>query len=261
MSFGIPVMRCLAVVCLGLVSGLPGLSYAKKMTTGDTKTNNVIVELQEKLKKVSTCRSRVITRLRVGEEVFEIRDEGSYALPGKIRLERSIAEDMRQTIVVDGSLVWVHDQTENVVTRVNLSRVYKATELEADGDQPDPTRPFRGVQWESIRYQKVEALGIDLCRVFEATPKPMTLVADLSVLPKKVRFLVHPDDGLLRVVQYLGPDGGEIMSYRFEEVEVNPRLEDKVFEFVVPARALVMDATDDTVELLKAAAKRVGGGD
>ena len=58
MRFGVPVMRRLPIVCLGLVLGLSGLSYAKKVTTGDPKTDNVIVELQEKMKKVSTCRSR-----------------------------------------------------------------------------------------------------------------------------------------------------------------------------------------------------------
>ena len=230
----------------------PDLS-AEKVSTGDVKTDNVIVEMQGKLKPVKTCRAQVTTRLLLDGEVYVIRDSASYRVPGRLRLERSISDEMRQTILSDGSLLWIHDHSENMVSRVNLSRVYKATDLEADGDQPDPTRPFRGIEWETIRYLKAEALGSELCRAFEASPKMTSVFAELPVVPVKVRILVNQDDGLARQVQYLGPGGEEILTYRFEQVEVNPELDKKVFEFVVPARALVMDATEETIELLKTA--------
>lgn len=226
---------------------------AAKMSTGDTETDGVIVSLQEKLKTVATCRADVITRLTLEGEVYTIEDSAMYRVPGRFRLERSIGEDVRQTIVADGSLLWIHDHAENMVSRVNLSRVYKATGLEADGDQPDPTRPFRGVEWTSIRYAGTDSLGGEACQAFEGSPKPISLFAELPVTPDRIRLLVHPEDGLARQAQYLTPDGQEVFAYRFTRVAVNPKLSDDVFEFVVPARALVMDATAETIELLQSA--------
>ncbi len=259
MSTATAAGRCLRTLFLSaaLIGAGTQTLRAEKVSTGDTKTDNVIVELQGKLKPVETCRAQVTTRLTMDGQVYRIKDAASYRVPGRIRLERTIADEMRQTIVADGSLLWVHDHSENVVTRANMSRVYKATSLEADGDQPDPTRPFRGIEWETIRYLKAEALGSDLCRAFEAVPKPTSLFADLPTPPAKVRFLIHQEDGLVRRLQYLDPSGAEILSYLYEKVEVNPKIGEKEFEFVVPYQALVMDTTDDTIELLQAAQERV----
>ena len=252
MGFADRMVRVLLLV--GLLGAAPGAALAKgkKLSTGDTKTDGMMVALQEKTKAVEACTGKMVTTLRMMGQEVAIQYDAAFKRPNRIRLDLIQAGAVLATIVSDGGLLWVYEAGEKLVTKVNRSRVYRATELEADADQPDPIRPFRGLVWPSIRYAGDETVGARTLRVFEALPKPNPMQAQLPVAPVKVKIYVDSEDGLLRTVRSYDAAGAEIMIQQFSDVRVTPNLADSRFEFVIPAGAHVIDATDDTVQLLKA---------
>jgi outer membrane lipoprotein-sorting protein len=230
----------------------------EKLTTGDIKTDGMMVALQEKSKTVNSCRARVKTLLRLEGEQFEILDDLYILVPAKIHVARVLAGEINQTIVSDGSLMWRYDPEEKLVSRVNMGRVFRSTQVEADADQPDLTRPFRTLDWASIRYVKTETVGSTEYRVFDAVPGMTMLHAELPEAPNKVTLWVHPEDGLLRIARYYGAGGKELFSQEFLEVVINPKLDAQIFDFVVPAGVHVMDMTDDVIKILNAAKQTKG---
>ena len=228
-----------------------GRAGADKMSTGDSKTDGLMVAIQEKLKSIRTCESRVRTLLTVEGEQYEILDDVTIHAPARMHVARLLAGRIRQTIVSDGSLLWRYDPEEKIVYRVNMARVYRATQVEADADQPNPMRPFRALAWKTIRYSGTDTLKGEILRMFEATPEVTLLFADLPAPPSVVRFSVHPQDGLLREMRYFNAEGGELLSRRFETLKTNAKVDEGQFEFVVPAGVHVMDVTDDVIDLIK----------
>ncbi len=256
----VPVRITLAVCFALCMTAMGGRASAEKMSTGDSKTDGLMVVIQEKLKSVKTCETRVRTLLTVEGEQFEILDDISIQAPVRMRLARVLAGRIRQTIVSDGSLLWRYDPEEKIVYRVNAARVYRATQVEADADQPNPLRPFRSLKWKSIRYSGTDTLKGEILRVFEAVPEVTLLYADLPERPARVRFSVHPEDGLLRETRYFDAQGRELLSRQFETMKTNVTFDEGKFEFVVPAGVHVMDVTDDVIELIGTLKPDRGGG-
>ena len=224
---------------------------AEKMSTDDAKTDAVMVALQKRLKKVETCRARMVIQLRIMDQQLEIRGDALFKAPDRMRLDLTLPGDVRQTVVSDGALLWIYNADEEMVARVNRVRVYRESGREADADQPDPTRPFRGLQWKTIRYAGNEPVDGKNLRIFDAVPKPNPTYAQLPSPPTRVRVYIDPQDGLTRLVKIYDASDAEIITQQFTGLEVNPELEDARFEFVVPAGAHVVDMTDDIIELLK----------
>ena len=254
-------IRTTLTVCLALCAmAMGGRASADKMSTGDTKTDGLMVAIQEKLKPIKTCETRVRTLLTVEGEQFEILDDITIQAPAKMHVARVLAGRIRQTIVSDGSLLWRYDPEEKIVYRINNARVYRATQVEAHADQPNPTRPFLALEWKSIRYVGTDTLKGGILRVFEAVPEVTLLYADLSEPPARVRFSIHPEDGLLRAVSYYSAAGKELLSRHFETLKTNVKVDDDRFEFIVPAGVHVMDVTDDIIEFIRTTKSGMAGG-
>ena len=245
-------VRTTLAVCLALsMMAIGGRAAADKMSTGDSKTDGLMVAIQEKLKSVKTCEFRIRTLLTVEGEQYEILDDVTIQIPVGMHVSRVLAGRIRQTIVSDGSLLWRYDPEEKIVYRINMARVYRATQVEADADQPNPLRPFRALEWKSIRYSGTDTLKGEIVRVFEAAPEVTLLYAELPEPPARVRFSVHPEDGLVREARYYNAEGGELLSRQFEMLKTNVKVDEEQFDFVVPAGVHVMDVTDDVIDLIK----------
>ncbi len=248
-----PVFQAVWAVCAGVTAfGVP-CDGSEKVSTGDVRTDSVLVEVQKKLRAVRTCRAQVVTVLRMMGQQVAVRDTAAYKVPARMRLEKVLPGGIREVTVSTGSIMWTYDSEEQMAVRINLVRIYRATGREADVYQPDPTRPFRGLAWKTIRAVGTEPAGADTLYVFEAVPQVNLLQAELQIMLTKVRFSVHPADGLLRFVRFYDASGEEVLSHRFEEVALNPDLDNSLFEFVIPANVGVLDKTDDVIKLLKAA--------
>jgi len=246
---------CFAIIFY-LLETHPAL--AGKLSTEDPKTDAVMVSLQKRLKKVEACSCKVVTVVHLMGQKFQINGTAYFMVPGKMRIDKVLPGETNQTVVSDGSTLWIYDSQEKVASRTNLGRVFEATGLEADADQPDPTRPFRGLEWKQIRYMGTEVVDDVSYRVFEAKPQVTLLHAELPDVPKKARIFIHPKDGMMRSIHFIDASGEEVLSQRFEEMVINPKLDKSLFEFVIPSGVHIIDTTNEAIQILKGASENGG---
>lgn len=228
------------------ISPVSGKENDNTQTTGDDRTDREMVKLQKKSKGLKTCTALISTTIRIEDREETIVGPGMFKGPGKMRLEKSQPEESAQLVVNDGSYLWIYDKAENMVSKINLFRVYQATHIEADVDQFDPLRPFRGVDWSTIRHTGTDTISGFVHEAFEAAPLLSFLFA-LPSPPAKVRLSIHPGDGLLRRARIYDAENKEIFVQTFSDVQGNRELDDRLFEFIVPAGAHPMDATNETI--------------
>ena len=240
-------MKYVFILMVCLFAGV-ALADDKKVSTGDTKTDAALVAIQEKRGEASVCQARLLTVYKVMDEEIEDVVDAFYQLPNLMFLGVLNEGKWMPSMISDPGMLWTYDAVENMVTKFNRGRIYRETNLEVDAYIPDPLRPFRGVVWESIRLLPSTDKNLS---VFEAQLTPNLLSAQLPVALIKARLGISTKDGLLRTVQVFDADGQEVVIRRFEDVRLNVTIPDKLFEFVIPANAHVMDGTGDAVALLK----------
>ena len=222
-----------------------------KMSTGDGKTDEIMVEIQKNAREIATCKAEQTTVIRIMDQELTLNASATFKRPNLMRLDTAQDQVIISQRLSDGGLMWTYDREEKIVSKVNLGRVYRITNLEADADQADPLRPFRGLEWTSIRYTADETFEERPHRVFEAKPKINLLHAQLPVSLVKAHLLINPEDGLLRRIGFFDAENNEIITQTFHNLTINPELKDNWFEFIVPAGAHVIDATDDAIQALK----------
>lgn len=241
------------VIAMLILTAQVSAENKNKMSTGDSKTDEIMVEIQKNAREIATCKAEQTTVIRVMDQELTLNASATFKRPNLMRLDTVQDQVIISQRLSDGGLMWTYDREEKIVSKVNLGRVYRITNLEADADQADPLRPFRGLEWTSIRYTTDEIFEERPHRVFEAQAKVNLLHAQLPTLPVKAQLLINPEDGLLRQIGLFDAENNEIITQTFHNLTINPELKDKWFEFIVPAGAHVIDATDDAIQALKAA--------
>ena len=223
-----------------------------KVSTGDNKTDEMMVEIQKMTKETDVCVAVQTTFIRIMDQELSLNANAAFKRPNLMRIDTIMEKVLMSQRLSDGGLMWTYDRTEKLVSKVNLGRIYRITKLEADADQADPLRPFRSLEWETIRYTGDETFEERPHRVFEATPKPNLLHTQLPQPPVKAQLVINPEDGLLRIARLLDSEDNAIITQTFRNLTRNPDLEDKWFEFIIPSGAHIIDGTNDIIEALKA---------
>ncbi len=241
------------VVAMLILTAQVSAENKNKMSTGDGKTDKIMVEIQKNAREIATCKAEQTTVIRVMDQKLTLNASATFKRPNLMRLDTVQDQMIISQRLSDGGLMWTYDREEKIVSKVNLGRVYRITNLEADADQADPLRPFRGLEWTSIRYIADEIFEERSHRVFEAKTKVNLLHAQLPNPPVKAQLLINPEDGLLRRIGLFDAEDNEIITQTFHNLSINPDVKDKWFEFIVPSGTHVIDATDDAIQALKTA--------
>ena len=247
--------RC--IIALMILTGHVGAEAADERSTGDGKTDAVMVEIQKRVREIDRCAGVLTTVIRIQSQELTLRSNAAFKRPNLMRLDTEEDAELIAQRLSDGGLMWTYDRAEKIASKVNLGRVYRLTDLEADADQADPLRPFRGLEWATIRYTGDEILGERPHRVFEAKPKVNLLHAQLPIPLVKAQLTIDAETGLLRETRLFDASDNEIIAQTFHDLTVNPDLKDTKFEFIVPSGAHIIDATDEAIRALKAV-KRQG---
>lgn len=240
------------IIALLILTAQVSAEDDKKMTTGDGKTDAVMVEIQKLVREIDRCAGTQTTVIRIQGQELTLRANAAFKRPNLMRLDTVEDTEIIAQRLSDGGLMWTYSRAEKIVSKVNLGRVYRLTALEADADQADPLRPFRGLEWTTIRYTGDEIFDDRPHRVFEAKPKVNLLHAQLPIPLVKAQLTIDAETGLLRATRLFDASDNEIIAQTFHNLTVNPDLKDTKFEFIVPSGAHIIDATDEAIQALKA---------
>ena len=84
-------------------------------------------------------------------------------------------------------------------------------------------------------------------------PAPPADKADPTapLAPAKMELWIGADDGLVRKIVMFDGQGAEMISQSYKNVELNPKVLDKEFEFTPPEGVQVMDMTEQTLNMMK----------
>lgn len=240
------------IIALLILTAQVSAEDDKKMSTGDGKTDAVMVEIQKLVRAIDRCAGTQTTVIRIQGQELTLRANAAFKRPNLMRLDTVEDTEIIAQRLSDGGLMWTYSRAEKIASKVNLGRVYRLTALEADADQADPLRPFRGLEWTTIRYTGDEIFDDQPHRVFEAKPKVNLLHAQLPIPLVKAQLTINAETGLLRATRLFDASDNEIISQTFHNLIVNPDLKDTKFEFIVPSGAHIIDATDEAIQALKA---------
>lgn len=240
------------LIAMLILTAQVGAEDADEMSTGDGKTDAVMVEIQKRVREIDRCAGTQTTVIRIQGQELTLRANAAFKRPNLMRLDTVEDAEIIAQRLSDGGLMWTYDRAEKIASKVNLGRVYRLTDLEADADQADPLRPFRGLEWTTIRYTGDEIFDDQPHRVFEAKPKVNLLHAQLHLPLVKAQLTINAETGLLRATRLFDASDDEIIAQTFHNLTVNPDLKDAKFEFIVPSGAHIIDATDEAIQALKA---------
>ena len=240
------------LIAMLILTAQVGAEDADEMSTGDEKTDAVMVEIQKLVREIDRCAGTQTTVIRIQGQELTLRANAAFKRPNLMRLDTVEDAEIIAQRLSDGGLMWTYDRAEKIASKVNLGRVYRLTDLEADADQADPLRPFRGLEWTTIRYTGDEIFDDQPHRVFEAKPKVNLLHAQLHLPLVKAQLTINAETGLLRETRLFDASDDEIIAQTFHNLTINPDLKDAKFEFIVPSGAHIIDATDEAIQALKA---------
>lgn len=237
----------ICILFLGMVCGA-ARSDDKKVSTGDAKTDAAIVDVQQSRKDITMCQAKLLTTYYVMDQELKETSDAFFKTPNLMFLGAPDGDKWIPSMISDAGTLWTYDGEEKIVTKFNRGRIYRETELEVDAYIPDPLRPFRGVIWTSIRLSDTSNKEL---HVFDADLKPNLLSAQLPDALVRARLSIATKDGLVRKVQAFDSGGNEVVVQQFDAVQLDVKISDKIFEFVIPSGAHVIDGTSDAVLLLK----------
>lgn len=177
-----------------------------------------------------TASFRQSVRMEGSDVVQTVEGSVAFKKPDLLRLTHKIPEP--QTVVSDGTWLWVYRNSTNQVIQSRLETWRKSEPLAQGlldfGKSADMLSRY------ATEITTVSAPGADGHRTFTLTLKPKTAAKkeeDAFVLTLKASTKdFFPGDATLKVGR------AEIRS-RFEDIRLNPTLPDETFKFTPPADA------------------------
>lgn len=209
-----------------VASALP--SYAP--STG-TLTNELIAQhFAANDAKIRTLKAsfRQFVRLEGSDMVQSVAGDVAFKKPDFLRLTHRVPEP--QTVVSDGTWLWVYRRSTNQVIQTRLD-AWRQSEHMASG-LLDFGRSAELLTRYKTAITTVSAPGADGHRTFvlTLTPKETPGTEDFVLSLKADTRDYFPRDATLRV-------GRAVIRSIFEGVRLNPEIPDEVFHFAPPADA------------------------
>ncbi len=144
--------------------------------------------------------------------------------PGRMRWDYS--DPKGKLVVCDGKTMWMYTPSEN--------RVEKQSLKETD-DLQGPIAFLLGKLHFDKEFKNIQGTPVGADMRITAEPKSDNLPYTA------IEFLVAAPEGRIRTVKVTGFDNG-VTEYTFDQEKMNPKLEDKLFQFQVPKGAEVVEA-------------------
>jgi outer membrane lipoprotein-sorting protein len=250
--------------CVAVLSLIAWSSPAARAAAPEGKdaAMKALQALQKEVKSYTASGNSKFTR---GERSFEQTLTVVAKAPGKYsetaKFERRGTQVERVTMC-DGKTVWLPMGRQQQVSSIDRAAVAKALGIEAEDvnsmylprDPIDLANPLIALNADTIKYNGMEKLGDMDVYVFEGQSKwPARQRRDAEPFWPRQKLMISAKDGLLRSSTSYDREGAESRVVTYTDVKINPVVEDGVFTFKPPADAAVQDATQATIDQMKAA--------
>ena len=243
-------------MCVAVLSLLAWSSPAARAAEKDD-VMKALQTLQKEVKSYTASGKSTVTR---GDRTFERTLTVVAKAPGKYK-ETATSERMgERATMCDGKTVWLPVGREGDIGRIDRAAVAKALAIEVlasmylPRDLIDLANPFLALNADTIEYNGREKMGDMDVYVFEGQSKwPARRRRGAEPFWPRQKFVISAKDGLLRSATSYNREGAESRVVTYTDIKINPAVEDDVFAFKAPAGSMVEDATQATIDQMKAA--------
>jgi outer membrane lipoprotein-sorting protein len=253
---------CVAVLSL-LAYSSPAARAAEQTNAPEGK-DAAVKALQALQKDVTSYTASGKSTITFGDRTFEQTLSVVAKAPGKYK-ETATSERAGNTVervtVCDGKSVWLPVGRQGQISRIDRSAVAKALGIKDEDvkdmylprDPVDLANPFLALNADTIKYDGTQKMGDVDVYVFEGQSKwPARQRGDAEPYWPRQKFMISAKDGLLRSATTYNRDGDELRVVTYTDVKINPPVEDDVFAFKPPEGSAVEDATQTTIDEMKA---------
>jgi outer membrane lipoprotein-sorting protein len=196
----------------------------------------------------------------MGQEM-KMTSDVVFAAPDKFRMENTMEGMPAGTNIVisDGETVWTHMPTMGMTQKIDIKRVKETlgedhplgAGMSPNQQSANFSDPFGGFAADSIEYLTTEPVGGVDCHVFEATittPPGMEKAMGMMA-PRKAKIWLSKDDGMLRRQILFNSDGTRMMEMTYTDVQINPEVDESLFEYTPKPDENVMDVTEMVLKM------------
>ncbi len=250
--------RALKVGMCVVVLSLLGWSSPAARAAEKDDVMKALQTLQQEVKSYTASGKSTVTR---GDRTFERTLTVVAKAPGKYK-ETATSERMgERATMCDGKTVWLPVGREGDIGRIDRAAVAKALAIEVlasmylPRDLIDLANPFLALNADTIEYNGREKMGDMDVYVFEGQAKwpARRRRGESEPFWPRQKLMISAKDGLLRSVTTYNREGVESRVVTYTDIKINPTVADDVFAFKAPAGAIVEDATQTTIDQMKAA--------
>jgi outer membrane lipoprotein-sorting protein len=247
--------------CVVVLSLLAWSSPAARAAEKDD-VMKAVQTLQKELKSYTASGKSKFT---MGDRTFEQTLTIVAKAPGKYK-ETATSErngtQVERVTTCDGKTVWLPVGRGGQISSIDRAAVAKALGIKDEDaknmylprDPADLANPFLALNADTIKYNGREKMGDMDVYVFEGRSKwPARQRGGAEPFWPRQKLMISAKDGLLRSVTTYNREGAELRVVTYTDIKINPTVEDDVFAFQASAGSTVEDATQTTIDQMKAA--------
>jgi outer membrane lipoprotein-sorting protein len=212
-------------------------------------TEQRLAELARLVEDIESYRVTMTMEMEMMGRPLNAEQEITFKRPDKMRITgtMNMADAERQEIYSSGDVMWIYYPKWKRATKIDMSK-YKDTGQNPSGmaESPNIMNIFQNIPEDMIEYVEDEVTDEGLAHVFKAA-MDIDLQEEMppnTPLPKETVYWISVDSGLPVRVIGIDENGSTIMEQTYSDFQINPEIDDSIFEFTPPEGVQVNDMTN-----------------
>jgi len=226
-------------------------------------TEQRLAEIASLVEDIESYRVTMTMEMEVMGQPMTTEQEITFKKPNKARTISTggMMGAMGHETYSNGNVMWSYMPTAGMATKMDVTRFKSANQ-----DYPgmagggNPITMFKNIPKDKIEYIDDKITDEGLAYVFKTTmfmdleeemPQEASEFPMPAMMPKEMVFWISAGTGLPVKMIMIGKNDKTMMEMTYSEYEINPEIDDSIFEFTPPEGVQVMDMTHGAENIMK----------
>ena len=220
-----------------------------------------LAEIASKTEDIESYRVIMTMEMEAMGQTMTTEQEIAFKKPDKMRMtmKMNMMGGMTQEIYSSGDTTWTYMPMMGMVMKMDMKK-FKGAGRDHPGmaGSGDIVNLFKHIPEDRIEYIEDKVTSEGLVSVFELKmdfgkrmPRKAAEKSMLAKLPKEQVVWINADTGLPVKTITVGKDGNTMMEQTYSDFEINPEIDDAIFEFTPPEGIQVMDMTKGMTNMME----------
>jgi outer membrane lipoprotein-sorting protein len=237
-------------------------------TAPPVTTEQRLAEVRSKAETVNSYRVNMTMEMDVMGQAMTTETQMTFKKPDKfyMKSEMGFLGGATQEVYSTGDIMWTYMSMTKTAMKMDMKKFKDAAGPDMPGmggmaGNRGITDPFIGHSEDMIEYiEEIDTIE-GLAYVFEINMENLmenlgeTMPPGASKLkdlfPKEMVVWISADTGLTIKMITIGKNGATMMEQTYSDFEINPEIDDSVFEFTPPEGVQVTDMTEMAENMMK----------